>query len=87
MPAKYTLLQKTTFDNATALDSVLCLLLTHAKITRTQYVELHKLAAISYPCTLELSQRMPKQMLYISVNGAQYQLNNRSKLTYLGENT
>ena len=87
MPAKYNLLQKTTFPDASALDSVLCLLLTHAKITRTQYVELHKLAAIYYPATLEISQRMPRQMLYISINGASYQLNNRAKLSLVGENT
>lgn len=87
MPAKYNLVPLTTFENAQALDSALCLLSTHGKITRTQYVELHKLAAISYPATIEISQRMPKQTLYISINNAQYQLNNRSKLTYLGENT
>lgn len=87
MPAKYNLLSKTTFPNVAALDSVLCLLSTHGKITRTQYVELHKLAAISYPATIEIDQRMAKGVLYVCVNGTNYQINNRAKLKLIGENT
>jgi hypothetical protein len=87
MPAKYNLLPLTTFNNVITLDSVLCLLCTHGKITRTQYVGLHKLAATSYPCALEIDQRMAKQMLYISINGNKYQLNNRAKLQLVRENT
>lgn len=87
MPAKYNLIPAAIFDNAAALDSVLALLLTHGKITRTQYVGLHKLAAVNYPCKIEIDQRMAKQMLYVSINGGAYQLNNRAKVKYLGENT
>ena len=86
MPAKYTLLEKTLFNSAADLDLVLCSLLTHAKVTRTQYIELHKLAAMNYPATLEIDQRMPRQALYISINESHYQLNNRAKLKYIREN-
>jgi hypothetical protein len=87
MPAKYNLLPLTTFANQNQLDSITALLLTHAKITRTQYAAIMAFCAGQYPCSLEIDQRMPKQMLYINRNGAAYQLNNRSKITYIGENT
>ena len=83
MPVKYTLLPGTTFSNPNQLDSVICLLLTHGKITRTQYATIHKICANSYPVTLEIAQRMPKQMLYITKNGEQCQINNRSKINYI----
>lgn len=87
MPAKYTLLPLTTFVDQNQLDSIAALLLTHGKITRTQYSAIMALCAGAYPVSLEISQRMAKQMLYINKNGAAYQLNNRSKITYMGENT
>lgn len=83
MPSKYILLPGATFTDPNSLDSVLCLLLTHGKITKTQYATIHKICANSYPVTLEIAQRMPKQMLYITKNGEQYQLNNRAKLNYI----
>lgn len=86
MPTKYNLLPKTTFSNPMELDSVAALLLTHAKITRTQYAAIMQLCAGGYPVTLEIDQRMMKQMLYISKNGVQYQLNNRAKLQLVREN-
>jgi hypothetical protein len=87
MPAKYNLLPLTTFANQTQLDSIISLLLTHAKITRTQYSAIMAFCAGAYPCALEIDQRMAKQMLYINRNGEKYQLNNRSKITYIGKNT
>jgi hypothetical protein len=77
----------TTFANQTQLDSITSLLLTHAKITRTQYAAIMAFCAGAYPCALKIDQRMAKQMLYITKNGEKYQLNNRSKITYIGENT
>lgn len=87
MPAKYTLLPLATFAGQNQLDSVLALLLTHAKITRTQYSAIMAFCAGAYPCALQIEQRMPKQMLYITRNSEKYQLNNRSKITYMGETT
>lgn len=87
MPAKYNLLPLTTFNSQNELDSITALLLTHAKITRTQYSAIMAFCAGAYPCALEIDQRMPKQMLYITKNGEKYQLNNRSKITYMGGNT
>jgi hypothetical protein len=87
MPAKYNLLPLTTFADQNQLDSITALLLTHGKITRTQYSAIMALCAGGYPVDLEIAQRMAKQMLYIVKNGQAYQLNNRSKITYLGENT
>ena len=87
MPAKYNLLPLTTFANPNELDSITALLLTHGKITRTQYSAIMAFCAGAYPCALEINQRMPKQMLYINRNGVAYQLNNRSKMQYIGENT
>ena len=87
MPAKYNLLPLTTFSNQNQLDSITALLLTHGKITRTQYAAIMAFCAGQYPVTLEIDQRMAKQMLYINKNGEKYQLNNRSKITYISENT
>jgi hypothetical protein len=87
MPAKYNLLPLTNFNSQNELDSIAALLLTHAKITRTQYAAIMALCAGGYPVRLEIAQRMAKQVLYISKNGAAYKLNNRSKITYIGETT
>lgn len=87
MPAKYNLIPLTTFNTQNELDSITALLLTHAKITRTQYAAIMAFCAGAYPCALEIDQRMAKQMLYINRNGEKYQLNNRSKITYIGKNT
>lgn len=87
MPAKYKLLPLTTFNSQDELDSIAALLLTHGKITRTQYAAIMAFCAGAYPVTLAIAQRMAKQLLYINKNGAAYKLNNRSKITYMGENT
>ena len=83
MPAKYNLLPGATFLAPTQLDTALSLLLTHGKLTRTQYATIHQICANSYPVTLEIAQRMPKQMLYMTKNGEEYQINNRSKINYI----
>jgi hypothetical protein len=87
MPSKYNLLPLTTFADQTQLDSVISLLLTHAKITRTQRAALMAFCAGHYPVSLKIDQRMPKQVLYITRNGENYRFNNRSKITYVRENT
>ena len=87
MPAKYNLLPTTIFNTPLELETITALLLAHAKITRTQYFTILQLCANSYPVKLTIDQRMAKQMLYIVKNDAVYQLNNRSKITYIGENT
>lgn len=87
MPAKYNLLPLTTFNSQNELDSIAALLLTHGKITRTQYAAILALCAGAYPVNLAIAQRMAKQALYINKNNAAYKLNNRSKITYMGENT
>ena len=80
MPAKYNLLPKTTFSNAADLESVIALLLVHSKISRTQYVSILQLCVNSYPATLEIEQRMPKQVLYLTLNHQKYTINNRAKI-------
>lgn len=79
MSAKTTLIPKTTFSNFAQMQPLLKLLIEHQRITKSQYAGVISLCSGAYPCTLEIAQRTPKEMLYINVNGQNYTISNRAK--------
>ena len=79
MPSKYSLIPKTTFLSFKELETPLALLIHHQKITKSQYAAVIALCSGAYPCDLSIEQRTPKELIYISVNGQKYTINNRAK--------
>jgi hypothetical protein len=87
MPIKQTLTNPLQCD-ANTLESLLAVLCVRGLLTRNQTKAIATACAPHLPCEVAISQRMPKGTTYISIDGAPaYEINNRSKLTYVGENT
>ena len=87
MPTKQTLLPAIELTTNT-LESTLAVLVVRKFLSRNQMKTIASACASLLPCVVELSQRMPKGTTYIAMNGApMFEVNNRSKLTYISENT
>ena len=86
MPAKTILIPKATFLSFADLSPVLAQLILTGKITKSQYAGIISLCSGAYPCDVEIAQRTPKEIIYISVNGESYTINNRAKTKLLTKN-
>jgi hypothetical protein len=87
MPSKQTLCPPTKCD-VNSLESLLAVLAVRGFLSRNQIKTIANACAIYLPCDVEIFQRMPKGTTYLSINGApMYEINNRSKLTLVSENT
>ena len=87
MPIKQTLTNPMQCD-ANTFESLLAVLCVRGLLTRNQTKTIAIACAPHLPCEVAISQRMPKGTTYISINGApMFGVNNRSKLTYISENT
>lgn len=87
MPAKQILSPATKCD-ANILESLLAVLAMRGFLSRNQVKTIANACAHYLPCDVEISQRMPKGTTYLSINGApMYEINNRAKITFVGENT
>lgn len=87
MPAKQ-ILSPTTKCDANTLESLLAVLAVRGFLSRNQIKTIATTCAHYLPCNVEISQRMPKGTTYLSINGTpMYEINNRAKITFVGENT
>jgi hypothetical protein len=78
MSAKTTLIPKTTFSNFPQMQPLLKLLIEHQKITKSQYGAIVSVCSGAYPCTIEIAQRTPKELIYVTVNDVNYTISNRA---------
>jgi hypothetical protein len=87
MPIKQTIANPMQCD-ANTLESLLAVLCVRGLLTRNQTKTIATACAPHLPCEVAISQRMPKGTTYISIDNApMFEINNRSKLTYVSENT
>lgn len=87
MPAKQILFPSLKCD-ANTLESLLAVLAMRGFLSRNQVKTIANACAHYLPCDVEILQRIPKGTTYISINAApMYEINNRAKITFVGENT